>query len=125
MTAAAEVTGLTPAGMAAEAARILAEVRQAEWPPSREAQWAIGWAVGEAADALADYYAVVNGETGPFLLGMPPGEWDGEPEEAAAAFAADKARECARAAARMLAEKIRGEEKGRGAEALRAGGSKS
>ena len=106
------MTEATPAAMAAEASRILTEVREAEWPPSREAQWAIGWAYGEAADAMRDYCAVVSGEANLALLGIPDLGWAGDYEDEQAAaeqWTADQALECAKAARKRL-EEYRGRE---------------
>ena len=93
----------TPAEMAAEAAFIIAAVRETPWPPSREAQWAIGWAYGSAAKALAVFGAVLNGDMDPHEV-PPPDLMAGDPEERALEWAADAALEAAKTARNRLAE---------------------
>ena len=88
--------------MIAEAGAIIAEVREAWWPPNREAQQAIGWAYSRAEEARAEYSAVLNGDLDPLAVGAPDrGFWE-DPERQAREYTAYEALEAAKAAERRL-----------------------
>ena len=93
--------------MIAEAGVIITEVREAWWPPSREAQQAIGWAYARAEEARAEYSAVVNGDLDPLALGAPDAGWWDDPQEQGAEWAADQALQAAGAAEKRLDEYTR------------------
>jgi hypothetical protein len=123
MTATTEVRDATPAGMVSKARAILAEVVDSlPRLGGEQAQEAVGWQVDTAREALREYDAVLNGDMDPLRVGAPDMGWWEDPEASALEYAADQARECAKAAARMLAEKISAGEKGREGGALRTGG---
>ena len=102
----ATVITRTAAGMAAEAARILAGVDAAPWPDTREARGVIDWARGEAADALKVYDRLLSGDMDPYEVSAPDMGlwWD---LEKALEYAADEAMQAAQAAAKRLAEQSR------------------
>jgi hypothetical protein len=99
----AETITSTAADMAAEAARILAEVRQEPWK-TREAQWAIGWQYTEAAECLEVYYCVLNDLVDPYKVHAPDMAWWDDPKRSALEFAADEALEAAKEARKLLAQ---------------------
>ena len=105
-----EVTPVrTHQDMIGEAGAIIAEVREAWWPPNREAQQAIGWAYSRAEEARAEYSAVLNGDLDPLDVGAPDmGFWE-DPERQAREYTAYEALQAAEAASKRLDEYTRRE----------------
>ena len=97
-------TETEPAAMAAEASRILTEVR---WPESDEAQKFIGRALAVAAETLQIYYAVLNDDMDPYKLHAPDMGWWDDPERQALEYVDDEALQCAEGLRRLLDEKLR------------------
>ena len=93
------LTGVTAPSKVDQAQGIRREVTEAAWPDTREARWAIGWALGDLTDALALHAALLNDDTGPWLAGFPGMDRDGALEAAA-----DEALERAKAARNRLSQ---------------------
>jgi hypothetical protein len=98
------VTARTPAQMVAEAHEILREVREADWPDSRHAQAAIGYAYGRAWECRVICGRLVNGDMEPYEVHAPGTEWWDDPSECALEWAADEYLEAAKAARNRLNE---------------------
>ena len=95
-------TTRTPEAVAAEAARILRQVRQAQWPHGREAQWAIGWAADTAGEAAGTWVALLHGDIYPWQAVPEHMEWCSRQD--ALEYVADQFLQCAQAAQARLAE---------------------
>ena len=110
-------TTRTPEAVAAEAARILRQVRQAQWPHGREARWAIGWAAGTAGEAAGTWVALLHGDIYPRQAVPEDMEWRSRQD--ALEWAADQFLQCAQAAQARLGEyQRRADEEEEGREVL-------
>jgi len=94
----------TPQAKVTQAAEILRRVSETTWPPGREAQSSIGWALGEVHDAMAERSAVLSGELDPNDLGEPDSAWWEDPDTMADETTADRVLDRAKALERRLAE---------------------
>lgn len=91
-----------------QARAIRREVMETRWPPSREAQWAIGWKLGELDGILAERDRLVNGDLHPYGVRAPDmgPDWD---LDDALEYVDDQALQCAEGLRKRLAEKQQAE----------------
>ena len=79
----------------------LAVITKAEWPPSEEAQKAIGWKLGELMELLAIRDRLVNDDMDPYEVRAPDmGCWWDLPK--ALEYVDDEALQCAEGLAKRL-----------------------
>ena len=89
-----------------KARAIRREVMEAGWPQSRDAQWAIGWALGELDDILTIRDRLLNDDLDPYAVHAPDmAFWDaGNPLPQALEYIDDQALQCAEGLAKRLCE---------------------
>ena len=87
-----------------QARAIRREVMEAAKPQTREARWAIGWAMGELDGTLAIYDGLLKGNLDPYAVRAPDMGWWDDPERQALEYAADQALEAAEALRKRAAE---------------------
>lgn len=88
-----------------QALAIRREVTEAAWPQGREAQWAIGWALGELDDILAVRDRLLNDpDADPFAVGAPDMGWWDDPAARALEYVDDQALQAAEALRNRVAQ---------------------